>query len=153
MGGVGAVWNPSDFNFLVLQGCVAVGASPEVDGWVMEMMPVDFAAKAMVQLMRDNANLGETSHVTNFANCRMANEYFDALRKTGIVLESCSLEDWRNKVLATDSPDLQKLRNALQGGAAADVASLRELSTFSSTNFATKCADLGLKIPNISPTR
>jgi len=150
MGGVGAVWNPSDFNFLMLQGCIAVGAAPKVEGWVMEMTPVDFAARAMVQIIRDNDTLGETFHVTNFANCHTANEYFDALRRSGMTLESCSLEEWRSKVLATDSPELQKLRNALQGGAAADVASLRELSTFSNENFAAKCTGLGLRIPKIS---
>ena len=135
----------------MLQGCIAIGAAPEVDGWVMEMTPVDFAAKNMVQLMRDNASIGETFHVTNFANCCMANEYFDALRKAGMALEPCSLEDWRKKVLATDSADLQKLRNALLGGVASDVDSLRQLSTFSNTNFAKKCADLGMKIPKITP--
>ena len=151
MGGVGAVWNASDFNFLMLKGCITIGAAPEVDGWLMEMTPVDFAARAMVQLIRDHANLGDTFHVTNFANCRMAKEYFDALRSAGVQLESCSLEDWRNKVLACELPDLQKLRNALQGGAAADEASLRDLSIFSNDNFATKCVDLGLEIPKISP--
>ena len=152
MGGVGDVWNPSDFNFLVLQGCIAIGAAPKVDGWIMEMTPVDFAAKAIVQLVRDNDNLGATFHVTNFANCCSATEYFDAIRKSGIPLDSCSLEEWRTKVLDSDSPALQKLRNALQGGAAADVASLEDLSTCDNQVFTAKCTELGFKIPSISPS-
>lgn len=66
MGGVGDVWNPSNFNFLVLQGCIEIGAAPQVDGWFTEMTPVDFAAKAIVQLARDSDNVGATFHVTNF---------------------------------------------------------------------------------------
>jgi len=94
MGGVGDVWNPSDFNFLVLQGCIEIGAAPKVDGWIMEMTPVDFAAKAIVKLARDSDNIGATFHVTNFANCRPATEYFDVIRKSGIPLDSCVR--WRN---------------------------------------------------------
>jgi thioester reductase-like protein len=74
MGGVGDVWNPCDFNFLVLQGCIEIGAAPQVDGWITEMTPVDFAAKAIVQLARDSDNVGATFRVTTFANCRPATE-------------------------------------------------------------------------------
>ncbi|CAB9505927.1 D-alanine--D-alanyl carrier protein ligase [Seminavis robusta] len=150
MGGVGAVWNPSDFNFLVLQGCIAVGAAPVVDGWIMESTPVDFAASAMVKLMVDRDNLGEAFHVTNFGNCHTANEYFDALRGAGVALESCSLEEWNKRVLATESPDLNKLRNAIMGGATASVSSMSELSTLNNEKFAAKCDALGTPVPKIT---
>lgn len=151
MGGVaGGVWNASDFNFLVLQGCIAIGAAPVVDGWIMELTPVDFAAKAMVKLMSDNSNLGETFHVTNFANCHKANEYFDALRGAGVPLESVSLEEWNKRVLATDSTDLQKLRGAIQGGATASVEALSELSVFNNDKFSAKCDAMDMPVPKIS---
>ena len=44
-----AYWNPADFNFLMLVGCLAVGKAPNVD-WLIEMTPVDFVSKAIVQL-------------------------------------------------------------------------------------------------------
>jgi thioester reductase-like protein len=149
-GGVGGVWNESDFNFLVLQGCIATGAAPVVDGWLMELTPVDFAAKAMVKLMSDNSNLGETFHVTNFANCHTANEYFDALRGAGVPLESCSLEEWNKRILATDSTDLQKLRGAIQGGATASVAAMSELSIFNNDKFSAKCEAMEMPLPKIT---
>jgi hypothetical protein len=63
------------------------------------------------------------------------------------------LEEWRRtKVLNSDSLALQKLRNALQGGAAADVAALKDLSTCDNEEFAAKCANLGLGIPKITPS-
>jgi hypothetical protein len=154
MGGAGDVWNPSDFNFLVLQGCIEIGAAPQVDGWFTEMTPVDFAAKAIVQLARDSDNVGATFRVTNSVNCRPATEYFDVIRKFGIpLLDSCSLEEWwRTKVLNSDSLALQNLRNALQGGATADVAALKDLSACDNEEFAAKCASLGLGIPKITPS-
>ena len=89
-----------------------------------------------------------------FANCCPATEYFDVIRKSGIpLLDSCSLDEWwRTKVLNSDSLALQKLRNALQGGAAADVAALKDLSTCDNEEFAAKCANLGLGIPKITPS-
>jgi len=150
MGGVGSVWNSSDFNFLFLQGCIAVGAAPNVPGWVLEATPVDFAARAMVKIMSDNSNLGETFHVTNFGNCLMANEYFDTLRGAGITLDKCSLEEWNKRVLATDSAELGKLRNAIQGGATASVETLSELSILKNDNWNAKCEALGMAIPKIT---
>ena len=150
MGGAGEVWNPSDINLLILQGCIAIGAAPKVDGWIMEMTPVDFAASAMVKIMKDNSNLGQTFHVTNFANCLSANEYFDGLRGAGVPLESCSLEEWNKRVLATDSRDLQKIRSAIQGGATATVETMSELSILNNDNFAAKCSAMDMAIPKIT---
>ena len=150
MGGAGQVWNPSDINLLILQGCIGIGAAPKVDGWIMEMTPVNFAASAMVKLMKDNSNLGQSFHVTNFGNCLPANDYFDALRGTGLALESCSLEEWNRRILATDSKDLQKLRSAIQGGATATVEVMSDLSILNNDNFAAKCNALGMPIPKIT---
>merc|ERR1712232_509756 len=89
-------------------------------------------------------------HVTNFANCHTANEYFDALRGAGVPLESCSLEEWNKRILATDSADLQKLRGAVQGGATADVSTLSELSTFNNEKFSAKCEVMEMPVPKIT---
>lgn len=150
MGGVGNVWNPSDINLLMLQGCIGTGSAPVVDGWIMEMTPVNFAAKAMVKLMSDNSNLGETFHVTNFGNCLPANDYFDALRQAGVSLEPVSLEEWNKRVLATDSVDLAKIRNAIHGGTTASVEALSELAIFNNEKFASKCEAMGMPIPRIT---
>ncbi|GBG30972.1 L-2-aminoadipate reductase [Hondaea fermentalgiana] len=152
LGGVGSVWNPSDLNFLVLTGCIEVGATPNVPGWCMEMTPVDFASQAIVKIIQDKESLGETFHVTNFGNCLEANAYFDALRNVGYGLESCSLESWRAKVLRSSSPNTEKLRNALLGGAADTEASLADLATFDNSNFAKYCKQYGMVIPKITTT-
>jgi len=152
MGGVGKHWNPSDFNFLVLKGSLEVAAAPSVPGWIMEMTPVDFASQAIVQIIQDKESLGQTYHVTNFANCLTANEYFDAIRNAGFSLESCSLEAWRNKVINSSKPSLEKLRNALLGGAANTEESLRELSTFDNSFFAARCKQYSMVIPKITTT-
>lgn len=150
MGGVGKVWNPSDINLLVIQGCIATGSTPDVDGWIMEMTPVDFAASAMVEIMKDNSNLGETFHVTNFEGCLPAKEYFDAIRSAGVTLDTIPLADWNKRVLATESRELQRIRSAIQGGATATEQALSELAIFNNDNFSAKCVALGMEIPKIT---
>ena len=44
-----AFWNPADFNLLMLLGCLRTGTAPNVD-WLIEMTPVDFVSKAIVDL-------------------------------------------------------------------------------------------------------
>ena len=41
-------WNGADTNFLVISGCVRLGAAPAVDGWHCELTPVDFASEVIV---------------------------------------------------------------------------------------------------------
>ena len=41
-------WNPVDFNFLMIKGCLLAGTAPTVD-WLIEMTPVDFVSKIIVR--------------------------------------------------------------------------------------------------------
>ena len=60
-----AKWNTQDFTLLILQACVKLGKAPDVD-WMMEMTPVDFAAKFVVKMTkRSTLCLGKTFHVIN----------------------------------------------------------------------------------------
>lgn len=144
-----ALWNPSDFNFLVLAGCLELDVVPAVKGWTMEMTPVDVAADGIIKISGEQASLGKTFHVTNFSNCLSAEEYFDICRKEGYTLETVSLEEWRKRVLASSSPSMQKLRDGLHGGAASSEADLQALATCKNAGFEERCKAHDIVLPHI----
>jgi len=145
-----AVWNPSDLNFLILTGCIELGAAPVVPGWIMEMTPVEVAAEGIVKVMSDPSSLGHTYHVTNFANCLTVDQYINVARSEGYYIESCTLEEWGRRVRDSNSSALQKLRDAVAGGAATTEGDMQKMATCNNTNFEAKCRAHGLMLPLIS---
>mmetsp|Transcript_5586 Transcript_5586/g.10471 ORF Transcript_5586/g.10471 Transcript_5586/m.10471 type:complete len:1297 (+) Transcript_5586:166-4056(+) len=146
--GGGKSWNASDFNCLVLTGCIELGAAPDVPGWLMEMTPVDVAAQGIVEIINENKSLGETFHVTNCGNCLEANTYFDSIRSAGYVLAKCNFRDWLARVKVSESPSLARLKNAML--AAPDLESLQALSTFDNSRFVDMCKKHDIVLPRIS---
>jgi len=140
-------FNPNDFNHLVLTGSINLGAAPDVEGWIMEMTPVDIAAHAIIGILQDNSNLGKTYHVTNFQNCLTASQYFDAIRKKGHAMEQLSWDEWTTRLSESSNPYLNKLKGAIVGSSPED---LTTLSTFNNDIFLGECAKMGITIPKIS---
>ena len=65
-----AYWNSADFTLNMLQGCMQVGASPELD-WDIEMTPVDFVSRIIVTLTQRMAlGLGKVYHLVNTATIK-----------------------------------------------------------------------------------
>ncbi|CAH0487502.1 unnamed protein product [Peronospora farinosa] len=60
-------WNTSDFIYLLLKGCVSLGAVPDRSDWYFDMTPVDYAARAIVHFaaLRPVEALGQTLHIQN----------------------------------------------------------------------------------------
>ena len=140
-------WNPSDLNYLFLTGCIQLGAAPEVDGWTMEMTPVDVAANAIVHILQDSKALRKSYHVTNFTNCLTANEYFDSIRETDHVLENLTWDEWRERLFSSSNPSLVKLKGAVAG---LDENYFSDLSTMNNDNFVAACSKFDVTLPHIT---
>jgi len=140
-------WNPSDFNFLMLTGCVELGAAPDEDDWLMEMTPVDFAARSIINILRDNKSLGKTFHVTNCEQSLTAAECFKVFRGEGYKLEKCSFATWHDKLKNSENPKLSKLRSACIMTTA---ESLRNLSTFANSEFGFTVEAMNMSIPAVT---
>ncbi|KNC76192.1 hypothetical protein SARC_11296 [Sphaeroforma arctica JP610] len=151
-------WNTSDTNFLTLTGCIQLGAAPDADAdtgtgseWVLEMTPVDIAARAIVKLSMDNTCLGKVYHVTNFANSLTAKECFNIVRNSASYgLESKPLDQWKAQLTASANPTLARLKNAMI--LTDDITQLERLSTFNNDLFVEKCAAAGIVLPEITQT-
>lgn len=119
-------WNTSDFIYLLLKGCVALGAVPvsgDVD-WRFDMTPVDFAARAIVQLavVHPKDALGLTLHIQNSALPVSSNEFLASFRSavaatTKGQLEELSYAEWKARLAAaanaeanaSETSEVQKL--------------------------------------------
>ncbi|XP_065058654.1 uncharacterized protein LOC135686369 [Rhopilema esculentum] len=92
-----AYWNPADFNFLMLVGCLAVGKAPNVD-WLIEMTPVDFVSKAIVKLTQKISwSLGKVFHIIN-ANPIDSKLLLEWISTHGYPLKILPFEEWKQSV-------------------------------------------------------
>ena len=89
--------NPRDLLGAVIVESTRLGYAPEVEGWRMEMTPVDFVAAAMLHIALDPGAYGGTYHLAN-PNPPPADEVFDLLEEQGYPLERLSYDEWLQKL-------------------------------------------------------
>jgi myxalamid-type nonribosomal peptide synthetase MxaA len=85
--------NPADMLVHCLQACVRVGAAPDLDIPV-DMVPVDFASAALVELSRRPASLGKVFHLGHPRPIPWT-DLVDALCAFGYPLRRLPYDSWR----------------------------------------------------------
>src|SRR5215211_735645 len=92
--------NPRDLLGAVLVESTRLGYAPEVEGWRMEVTPVDFVAAAILHLASEPAAQGGAYHLAN-PDPPPADEVFDRLEERGYPLEHLPYDEWLQKIDAT----------------------------------------------------
>lgn len=88
-----AYWNKDDFNLLLFQSCISIGASPDVD-WEIEMTPVDFASSVIVCLTKQMVvGLGKILHLIETSPLK-SRWLFDWLISHGYNIRYKAVNDW-----------------------------------------------------------
>jgi thioester reductase-like protein/amino acid adenylation domain-containing protein len=105
--------NPRDLIGAVIVESTRLGCAPEVEGWHMEMTPVDFVAAAILHLASDQAAQGGTYHLAN-PDPLPADEVFDRLEEQGYPLERLPYDEWLQKIEAAP-PEEGSPGEVLQG--------------------------------------
>jgi thioester reductase-like protein/amino acid adenylation domain-containing protein len=105
--------NPRDLIGAVIVESTRLGCAPEVEGWHMEMTPVDFVAAAILHLASKRAAQGGTYHLAN-PDPPPADEVFDRLEKQGYPLDRLPYDEWRQKIDAAP-PEEGSPGEVLQG--------------------------------------
>lgn len=59
----GRVGNPGDFMWRLLKECISTGVSPLLPSDRKELIPVDYASKALIHRASDNSRLGRMYHL------------------------------------------------------------------------------------------
>jgi len=93
----------SQLFYAFLAGCVKLGEVPAVEK-VIDVVPVDYVARALVTMMRDPRALGRKFNFINPQPFRQRDVYA-ALRGMGYSLQEIAYPRWREKVLALRSEE------------------------------------------------
>jgi thioester reductase-like protein len=96
--------NPRDLLGAVLSESLRLGAAPEVEGWRVEMTPVDFVAAAILGIAANPDASGGTYHLAN-PDPVPAGTIFDWLESGGYTLERLPHEEWLRRLEASPPED------------------------------------------------
>ena len=99
------VFNPNDFLYKLIVGCVQLGSAPAGDE-SFDLAPVDYVSQAIVYLSKQKASLNKTFHVVNL-QLLDSNLLIDSMRSLGYPIQQISYDRWRTELLniARHSPE------------------------------------------------
>jgi thioester reductase-like protein/amino acid adenylation domain-containing protein len=109
--------NPRDLLGAVIVESLRLECAPKVDGWRMEITPVDFVAAAIVHIASDSEEPGGTYHLAN-PDPPSAEELFDRLEELGYPLERLPYDEWLERIDASP-PEEDSPGEVLRGAAPA----------------------------------
>jgi thioester reductase-like protein len=96
------VCNIDDFINLMIKGCLQMGYFPDVD-YQMDMSPVDYVSKAIVQLSRQKECLGKAFHLQHPEPVPLK-DLVNWVSKFGFSAEFIPYQEWQTKLVnITDS--------------------------------------------------
>ena len=96
--------NPRDLLVAVLSESLRLGAAPEVEGWRIDLTPVDFVAAAILGIAAHPGAAGGTYHLANPGPVPAAT-VFDWLEDGGYTLERVTYAEWLGRLEATPPED------------------------------------------------
>lgn len=99
------VFNVNDFLYRLIIGCVQLGSIPDGE-MMLDIIPVDYASKALVHLSQQQASWGKAFHLVN-PHPVSSNLFFEKLRSLGYPIQSVSYNQWHTQLLniAERSPE------------------------------------------------
>jgi amino acid adenylation domain-containing protein/thioester reductase-like protein len=108
--------NPRDLLGALLVESLRLGCAPEVEGWRLEMTPVDFVARAILHLASDPKTLGGTYHLAN-PDPPPAEKVFDCLEESGYPLDLLPYYEWLDVVNVAPRVEDDPVGDVLRGAA------------------------------------
>jgi thioester reductase-like protein/amino acid adenylation domain-containing protein len=138
--------NPRDLLGAVIVESTRLEYAPEIEGWHMEMTPVDFVAAAILHLASEKVAQGGTYHLAN-PDPPPADEVFDRLEEQGYQLKRLPYEEWLQKIDAAP-PEEGSPGEVLQG-ASPSADELWEGNTYEDHNTRRALGDSGPARPAI----
>jgi len=123
--------NPRDLLGAVIVESARLGYAPEIEGWRMEMTPVDFVVAAILHIASDPDAYGGTYHLTN-PDPPPADEVFDLLEEQGYPLERITYDEWLQRLDA--APPEKGSPGEILRGASPEAGELWEENTYEDGN-------------------
>ncbi|MBW4537465.1 MAG: amino acid adenylation domain-containing protein [Pleurocapsa minor HA4230-MV1] len=99
------VFNPHDFLYRLLIGCIELGAIPQGD-FLDSLMPVDYVSQAIVSISRQPESLGKAFHLVNRDRLDF-NILTNLIRAFGYELQELNQDRWQAKLTAIAENQLE----------------------------------------------
>jgi amino acid adenylation domain-containing protein/thioester reductase-like protein len=125
--------NPRDFQGALIVESLRLGKAPQLDGWRMEMTPVDFVSHAICRLAGEPGALGQVFHLVD-PNPVPAERVFAWLEELGYPLERLYYRDWLEALRESPEEDVDDVAGSILGGAASETYELWDGNIYDDSN-------------------
>ncbi|MEH1777317.1 amino acid adenylation domain-containing protein [Nostoc sp.] len=94
------VTNTDDYISRLIKGCIQLGSFPDLVNQKQDLITVDYASKAIVQISRRKESLGNAFHLVPLASQNIdLNRLFELISTCGYQLKKVSYEQWTNDLI------------------------------------------------------
>jgi thioester reductase-like protein len=138
--------NPRDFLGALIAESLRIGSAPEVEGWRMEMTPVDFVAETVCHLAAEPDAPGRVFHLAN-PDPVPASEVFVWLEDLGYDIERLPYPEWLEAQREASQRD--DVVGGVLGGATSEEHEIRDDNTYDDSNTRRALEGSGLERPAI----
>ncbi|HZY65268.1 MAG TPA: amino acid adenylation domain-containing protein [Rubrobacteraceae bacterium] len=149
---ISGVSNPRDFLGAVIAESLRIGAAPRIEGWRMEMTPVDFVSGAICHLADKPESAGRTFHLAE-PDPLPADRVFGWFGEMGYPLEQLDYPDWLETWRSAPNPE--KGGGVVEGvlsGAAPEAHELWDGNLYDDSNTRQVLEKTGLRRPDLNPS-
>ncbi len=140
--------NPRDFQRALIAEVLRLGRAPRVDGWRMEMTPVDFVAHAICHIAGKPETAGQVFHLAD-PNPVPAERVFDWLEEIGYPLERLDYKDWLKALQESSWETDDSIVGGILGGAP-ETHELWDGNVYDDSNTREALHGSGLRRPRIN---
>lgn len=91
------VFNPNDFLYRLIIGCIQLGSAPDED-IAEDIVPVDYASRAIVHLSKREKSPGKAFHLVN-PQLLHSDMLINVIRSFGYPLQQTSYDRWRAELI------------------------------------------------------
>ncbi|MEH2149873.1 non-ribosomal peptide synthase/polyketide synthase [Nostoc sp.] len=100
------VWNSNDMFYRFIKSCIQLKSAPEMNS-MEQITPVDYLAKALINLSQQPESLGKAFHLISSHSAPWS-QFINSIKSFGYPLQQLSYEDWqaellRNTQISTDN--------------------------------------------------
>jgi amino acid adenylation domain-containing protein/thioester reductase-like protein len=140
--------NPRDFQGALIVESLRLGRAPQLDGWRMEMTPVDFMSHAICHLAGEPGTLGQVFHLVD-PNPVPAERVFAWLEELGYPLERLDYPDWLEALRESPEESADDVAGSILGGAASETYELWDGNIYDDSNTRRALQGSALRRPQI----
>ena len=140
--------NPRDFLGALIAESLRLGCAPEIEGWRMEMTPVDFVTGAICHLASEPDAPEQVFHLAN-PDPVAATEVFAQLEDMGYDIERLPYPEWLEAQREAPHREADDIIGSVLRGATPEAREIRDDNTYDDRNTRRALEGSGLRRPEI----